>query len=116
MFGPKRADSNPVTTVEWRAKSRPPRLIASRANDCVTKLASWFAPDAERNPATMEGLMPPEAMQRLDAEIQRVLRERYDNVIPLVPEPKHTAAEHVGRRRAAFRAPFRALTRERRAA
>ncbi len=61
----------------------------------------------------MDGPMPPEAIERLDADIQRVLRERYESVIPLVAAPKRSHLSRIGPRRAALPAAFRALTRDR---
>ncbi len=62
----------------------------------------------------MAAPMPPEAIERLDVTVQRVLRERYDNVIPLVARPKGPATRRVAPRKAAL--AFRALTRDRPAA
>jgi hypothetical protein len=53
--------------------------------------------------------MPQEARERLDATLQRILRERYGNVIPLVSERDGCPVERIAPRRAvrpgAFRRP-----------
>ena len=64
----------------------------------------------------MDAPMPPEAIERLDATVQRVLRERYDNVIPLVPRTERSATPRIAPRRTVRPGAFRALSQDRPAA
>ena len=55
----------------------------------------------------MDAPVPREAIEQLDATVQRVLRERYDNVIPLVAEPKRRSLRRIAPRTALRSTAFR---------
>jgi hypothetical protein len=63
----------------------------------------------------MDAPMSRDAIERLDATVQRALRERYDNVIPLVA-PKSGTRRRIAPRRAVLPGAFRAPSPDRPAA